>query len=209
VKRLVVRLAFAATCVGAHGCWTRTDPLTFRLAYHASASEAKAGAPHTLPCRIRIATVTDERPGISRDSLGDRGSGPVVAEQVLEWVGEGLNTLVERRLATWASSSAAPGNSGAAAAEADVSAGISVRRLYTRSVATDLEAVLALEVRYTRRDGPALQRDYRARAQKLNWFAAESEVQDVLNRALEDAVHQIAGDLGAVCAGNTRTQNAR
>jgi hypothetical protein len=204
VKRLVVRLAFAATCVGAHGCWPRTDPLTFRLAYHASAS-AKAGTPHTLPCRIRIAAVTDERSGISRDSLGDRGSGPVVAERVLEWVGEGLNTLVEHRT----SSLAAHGSSRATAAEAEVNAEVSVRRLYTRSVATDLEAILALEVRYTQRDGPALRRDYRAHAQRLNWFAAEREVQDVLNRALEDAVHQIAGDLGAVCAGNARPQNAR
>jgi ribonuclease PH len=132
----------------------------------------------------------------------------VFAEHVPEWVGEGLNMLVEQRLVTRASFSAAPGSAGAAAAEADVIAGVSIRRLYTRGVATDLEAVVALEVRYTR-DGRAMQRDYRASAQKLNWFAAESEVQEVLNRALEDVVQQMAGDLGAVCAGKARTQHAR
>jgi hypothetical protein len=205
--RLLVGLGLAVCCGGALGGCS-VGPVTLKLAYQASSDRSGTGSPRAVPCRIGIATVTDGRPDISRNSLGDRGSGPVAAEHVPEWVGEGLNTLVEQRLATWARSSASPASAGAAA-EPGVIAAVSIRRLYTRAVATDLEAVIVLEVRYTPLDGPALQRDYRASAQKLNWFAAEGEVQDVLNRALEDVVQQIAGDLAAVCTATPRTRFAR
>jgi len=202
-----VRLALAVFCVGAAGCWS-TGPVTLKLAY-ASSGEFKISAPRIVPCRIQLTAITDGRPDVSRSSLGDRGGGPVAAEHIPEWVGQGLNTLVGQGLATWAGSPPASGSLSDAATDTNVSAGVSIRRLYTRAVATDLEAVIVLEVTYARRDRPALQRDYRASAQKLNWFAAQTEVQDVLNRALEDAVQQMAGDLGAVCAEKPRTPTPR
>jgi hypothetical protein len=206
--RLAVGLALATSGVGAAGCWS-TGPVTLKLVYHPSLDESETEATPTVPCRIRITTVTDGRPDTSRNSLGDRGGGPVLAAHVPEWVGDGLDRLVEHGLVSKASFSAAPRSADTAAAAADVRAEVSIRRVYTHGIASDLAAVVALDVRYTPRDGSAWQRGYRASAEKLNWFATESEVQEVLNRALEDVIRQIARDLGAVCAGDASMRNAR
>jgi uncharacterized lipoprotein YajG len=192
VSRWIAALALAAVA----GCW-RAGPLTLQLAHH-QPSDERTSAETVAGCRFAFPAVTDARTEVSRESLGDCG-GAVVAEHIPEWVCEGLDTLVPRRLATRA---CVP-----VASDPEVVATVAIRRLYVHAVASDLEAVLALDVRYTRRDGDAVQHTYRGSAQKFNWFNASGEVEDVLNRALHDAVRQIAGELRVLCGTTARPPN--
>jgi len=129
---------------------------------------------------------------MNRQSIGDRG-GAVTAEHVPQWVCQGLQTRVQRGLATAA---CAP-----APAAPDLVATVAIRRLYVHTVATDLEAVLALDVRHTRRDGGTRGRAYRGGAQVFNWFNGDGEIEGVVNQALRDSVVQIAGELRNPCRG--------
>jgi hypothetical protein len=186
VRRRIGSLALVA----AAGCW-RAGPLRLELRYDAAADEPEV-APAGIGCRIAFATVADARPEIDRQSVGDRG-GAVTAEHVPEWVCQGLQTLVRSRLAT-AACVPAP-------AAPDLVATVAIRRLYVHAVATDLEAVLALDVRYTRRDGDSRDRAYRGSAQVFNWFNGDGEIEGVVNQALRDSVVQIAGELRNACSG--------
>ena len=91
-----------------------------------------------------------------------------------------------------------------AAVDPELIAKISIRRLYVHSVASDMEAVVVLEAWYTPRDGRTWQRRYRGRAQRVNWLSAADEYEDILNRALDDVINQIALDLRAACGAPAR-----
>jgi len=209
MKRHLVWVVLAASCVRSN--WV---PVQLQLAYEESATPVVAyevpsvsfganevsSAPVVAPCRVRVATVTDDRPGLSRNDLGHVGGARVLAEHIPEWAHAGLDTVGAK--------AAAPVAAHAEGVPTDVIIDASIRRLYIRALKLDLVAVVAVDVRYTRRDGTIFQRNYRGTAHRVNLAATHSEIQFVLNRALEKAVLQIAVELPGVCASGAHTGQA-
>jgi hypothetical protein len=64
---------------------------------------------------------------------------------------------------------------------------------------SQLEGVVVLGARFTRRPGAVIEREYRGSAHRLNWFGAGGEVVMVLNEALSDVVRRIGNDVPQVC----------
>jgi hypothetical protein len=177
-----------AAGVAAAGCGTRSGPIAIDLRYQAwmdTAPRARAA-----PCRVAVRGVEDERS--NREHLGVIGSAPVHADRVPEWIADGLGRLVgQRRLVRVGGPASAGGE--------DVVGDVAIRHVYARTAVSQLEGVVVLGARFTRRPGAVIEREYRRSAHRLNWFGAGGEVVMVLNEALSDVVRRIGNDVPRVC----------
>ncbi|MGH7766239.1 MAG: hypothetical protein ACREQP_02190 [Candidatus Binatia bacterium] len=118
---------------------------------------------------------------------------PIIGHSVVEWVARGFRELGKA------------GYSVHSLGQDDVRSGsdlvteVSIRRVYARTFLTQFEAVVALKVKFSGRQDPMTERDYRASATRLNLVNGNVEVANLLNDVLITAVRRIGEDIERIC----------
>jgi len=187
----VARLGILAASLALLSGCANTEPMFVNLIRDPAASGPADEHPNKRSCRIVIASVTDDRP--NRETLGVASGRPLIGHSVADWVARALRDL---------------GKSGysvdnlaqeAVPSDNDLLAEVSVRRAYVRTFLTQFEAVVALKVKFSGRQDPMTERDYRASAIRLNMVNGNVEVAKLLNDTLAVAVRSIGEDIERIC----------
>jgi hypothetical protein len=131
-------------------------------------------------CRVAVA-VEDER--ANTDTVGAAGHRPLHADGVREWVARRLRDVET-------SPDGRP---------ADLVARVGIQRVYARTVATQMEGVVALRARFTAPGGGVTERSYRGAHTQVNWANGSAEFTTLLHEALAIAVAELARDAAQLC----------
>jgi hypothetical protein len=187
----VARFGIFAAFLALFSACANTDPMFVNLIREPSASGPADEPAIKRSCRIVIAAVNDDRG--NRETLGVAAGRPLVGHSVADWVARGLRDL---RKAGYSVESLGQDSVGS---DNDLVTEVSVRRAYTRTFLTHFEAVVALKVKFSGRQNPATERDYRGSVTRLNFVNGNVEVANVMNEALAEAVRRIGEDIERIC----------
>ncbi len=179
-------IACALWWLGA-GCASST-PIVLKMTYEADAfrTDENPGVGRGASCEIRTMSISDRRS--ETESLGLLGYAPVRGEGVTEWVDAGIRRHAPTKGALTA---------GTVPVGLDLEVG--VKKLFVQENTLRLHGVVLLEVAVRGGRGDPVAKTYRGDAGRLAWTNSRSELLDVFNRALDDAVGQLAGDLQPLC----------
>jgi hypothetical protein len=186
----VARLGIFAASLALFAACANTEPMFVNLIRDPSASGPADGHANKQSCRIVIASVTDDR--TNRETLGVAAGRPIIGHSVVEWVALGFRELGKAGYSVHSLGQDAGSGS-------DLITEVSIRRVYARTFLTQFEAVVALKVKFSGRQDPMTERDYRASATRLNLVNGNVEVANLLNDVLAVAVRRIGEDVERIC----------
>jgi|GEM_PF-4576156 len=182
--RVLFLLGMAAVFVSA-GC--STAPMKLQAINYGEGAVEQPNAP-SLPdgCKVRIASVQDRRAAPS--DLGDLGK-PVQAEfDIKGWIAEGLRSLEKKT-----------GSSLSTPEATTIDLDAELRNAYIRGVATSKATNIVLTVKYSLKDRPLSEKNYRGQVTCINWIGSEGEIKDSFNEALAQIVQSVAVDVSVLC----------
>jgi hypothetical protein len=187
----VARFGIFAAFLALFSACANTDPMFVNLIREPSASGPADEPAIKRSCRIVIAAVNDDRGNI--ETLGVAAGRPLVGHSVADWVAHGLRDLRKAGYSVESIGQEAVGSVNELVTE------VSIRRAYTRTFLTHFEAVVALKVKFSGRQDPATERDYRGSVTRLNLVNGNVEVAHVMNEALAEAIRRIGEDIERIC----------
>lgn len=187
----VARFGIFAAFLALFSACANTDRMFVNLIRDSSTSGREEEHATKRSCRIVIAAVNDDRG--NRETLGVAAGRPLVGHSVVDWVARGLREL---RKAGYSVESL---GQDAVASDNDLLTEVSVRRAYTRTFLSQLEAVVALKVKFSGRQNLTTERDYRGSVTRINWVNGNVEVANVMNEALAEALRRIGEDIERIC----------
>jgi hypothetical protein len=187
----VARIGIFAASLALFSACANTEPIFVNLIRDPSASGSADEHANKQSCRIVIVSVTDDR--TNRETLGVAAGQPIIGHSVVEWVARGFRELGKAGYPIRSSGQEdVPSGS-------DLITEVSIRRVYARTFLTQFEGVVALKVKFSGRQDPTTERDYRASAIRQNWVNGNVEVANLLNDALVAAVRRIGEDIERIC----------
>ena len=177
---VIYRTTLLAACLLLTACQTAPVRLTLANSQH-----DHPGALATRTCRINLLPVKDSRS--NQQTLGVAGNVPVLADDVSQWVYRGLVS----------------GLTQAGHQVVDAAKGqdlqVAIKLAYLRSLPLRLHATVSIDVGMARTGKTRYTQTFRAVGEKNNWANGDGEIMEVLNIALNNAVADMAADIGRAC----------
>jgi len=136
-------------------------------------------------CDIKLLTIRDVRS--NKETLGQAGNAPVLANNVSDWVYQGVHSGLERY------------GYNVSGKKGSMSLQVNIKLAYLRPLPLRLFATVSLEVFLHQNQKRLYHHTFRAIGDSNNWANGDGEVMDVLNTALNNAVADIAADIEPSC----------
>jgi hypothetical protein len=143
------------------------------------------------PCPLIVSTITDSR---TDPALLGRVSGRPVRAPV------DVNAWLRNVVAGLASRGVIPSfDVGSSLQTQPLVADLSLRMAWVSEIQTSKTATMLLHMKLSRGESVLSERDYRGSDTLINWSSGDGELQRMVDRALGNALDQIADEVGAAC----------
>jgi len=162
------------------------------MKYDRSARENYALQPYQSACPVHIVLTEDARQ--NKETIGQSGSGALLAGDVSRWVADGFIALKDYGYAVDETNSLEPPAAG-------ITVRTSVTRAYTWHLSVKIFSMVALKAQFIDRNGVLQEKYYRAHGDKSNMWGADSEYVTTLNYGLNNLLPAVARDLQSLCKG--------
>lgn len=162
------------------------------MKYDRSARENYALQPYQSTCPVHIVLTEDARQ--NKETIGQSGSGALLAGDISRWVADGLLALKDYGYVVDETRSLEPPASG-------ITVKTSVTRAYTWHLSVKIFSMVALKTQFIDRNGMLQEKYYRAHGDKSNMWGADSEYVTTLNYGLNNLLPAVARDLQSLCKG--------
>jgi hypothetical protein len=162
------------------------------MKYDRSARENYALQPYQSACPVHIVLTEDARQ--NKETIGQSGSGALLAGDISRWVADGLMALKDYGYVVDETRSLEPPASG-------ITVKTSVTRAYTWHLSVKIFSMVALRAQFIDRNGVLQEKYYRAHGDKSNMWGADSEYVTTLNYGLNNLLPAVARDLQSLCKG--------
>jgi hypothetical protein len=190
VLRIGAALLFGAASVASA---TTTDyGSKVDMKYDRGARETFALEPYRSTCPVHIVLTEDARQ--NKETIGQSGSGALLAGDISRWVTDGLAALKDYGYVVDETRSVEPPAAG-------ITVKTSVTRAYTWHLSVKIFSMVALKAEFIDRNGVLQEKYYRAHGDKSNIWGADSEYATTLNYGLNNLLPAVARDLQSLCKG--------
>lgn len=162
------------------------------MKYDRGARETFALEPYRSTCPVHIVLTKDARQ--NKETIGQSGSGALLAGGVSRWVADGLGALKDYGYVVDETKSLEPPATG-------ITVKTSLTRAYTWHLSVKIFSMVALKAQFIDRNGVLQEKYYRAHGDKSNMWGADSEYVTTLNYGLNNLLPAVARDLQSLCKG--------
>ena len=149
--------------------------------------------PPLIRCMVYLESVQDQR--TDKNSMGNIGGRPVDADDMVQWLDSGLDTL----------SASGFRIDKATSVDDQVVVDVTLLKAYMISMGLSKSANMVVRITYKRPDGSMLATQvYRGVDTSVDWVAGEGEMNSAFQRATKQMLDQVDTDLGGYCKSSSR-----